>query len=382
MKKILLITTTHTGCGHKSISDSMMDWFCDMPEVEVVQVDGFEKLVNRFARTLCGSYGIVTRHAKFLWAMTWAFGSRFNGFYCNLMTLWARKRFMRLVQQEKPDVVITTHPMFNSSLLNVCEREGLRLPFVSVQADPVTIHKSWCDPRSEIVVCATEEAVKCTLGFGVPREKIRLVGFPTRRRFTDIAQSTDKPPYDPSRPARCLMMSGGEGSGKLGRYALAILKNTDVHLTIVCGRNKQLKLRLETLLKPHYGDRIDIKGFVNDMENVMLESDILIARGSPNTFFEGIVMNVPLIITGALPGQEQGNPDLVAHNNLGIVCETIHGLPDAVKFLLKDDGRKLQQIRSAQQAYRRFDNARRIAEIARAVALGTETGSPPEISAK
>ena len=40
-------------------------------------------------------------------------------------------------------------------------------------------------------------------------------------------------------------------------------------------------------------------------------SDIMIARGSPNSFFEGVVMNVPLIITGALPGQEQGNPELV-----------------------------------------------------------------------
>ena len=44
-RKILLITTSHTGCGHKSISDALMDWFVDMPEVEVKLVDGFEDLV-------------------------------------------------------------------------------------------------------------------------------------------------------------------------------------------------------------------------------------------------------------------------------------------------------------------------------------------------
>ena len=59
-KKILLITTTHTGCGHKSISDALMDWFVDMPEVEVKQVDGFEDLVGKSVTALGDSYGVVT----------------------------------------------------------------------------------------------------------------------------------------------------------------------------------------------------------------------------------------------------------------------------------------------------------------------------------
>ena len=51
-RKILLITTTHTGCGHKSISDALIDWFVDMPEVEVKLVDGFEDLVGKSVTAL------------------------------------------------------------------------------------------------------------------------------------------------------------------------------------------------------------------------------------------------------------------------------------------------------------------------------------------
>ena len=209
-----------------------------------------------------------------------------------------------------------------------------------------------------------------TLSYGVPRERILKAGFPTRRRFTDLAQRVEKPAWDPARPARCLLMSGGEGSGMLGSYAAALMTKTDVNLTIVCGRNKQLKKRLEALLKRKYGERVRILGFVTDIENLMLESDIMIARGSPNSFFEGVVMNVPLIITGALPGQEQGNPELVERYGLGIVSEGVKKLPAAVKRLLADDGRELARIRECQQKYRRFDNARRIAEAARDLALG------------
>ena len=369
-KKILLITTTHTGCGHKSISDALMDWFVDMPEVEVKPVDGFEDLVGKSITALGDSYGVVTRHARFLWKMTWDFGTQFNSTYCSLMSTWAEKRFIEMVARERPDVVVTTHPMFNSSLLTVCEEHSLDIPFVSVQADPVTVHPSWCDPRSALTVCATDEAVARTLSFGVPRERILKAGFPTRRRFTDLAQRVEKPAWDPAHPARCLLMSGGEGSGMLGSYAAALMTKTDVNLTIVCGRNKQLKKRLEALLKRKYGERVRILGFVTDIENLMLESDIMIARGSPNSFFEGVVMNVPLIITGALPGQEQGNPELVERYGLGIVSEGVKKLPAAVKRLLADDGRELARIRECQQKYRRFDNARRIAEAARDLALG------------
>ena len=78
----------------------------------------------------------------------------------------------------------------------------------------------------------------------------------------------------------------------------------------------------------------------------------MIARGSPNSFFEGVVMNVPLIITGALPGQEQGNPELVERYGLGIVSKGVKGLPEAVGSLLKNDGAELARIRAAQQRYR------------------------------
>jgi len=111
---------------------------------------------------------------------------------------------------------------------------------------------------------------------------------------------------------------------------------------------------------------------VTEIENLMLESDIMIARGSPNSFFEGIVMNVPLVITGALPGQEQGNPELVERYDLGVVCEGLRALPAVVRHLLADGGKELRRIQESQRRYRRFDNALRIAQAARDLAIGAQ----------
>ena len=324
-KKILLITTTHTGCGHKSISDALMDWFVDMPEVEVKQVDGFEDLVGKSVTALGDSYGVVTRHAKFLWKMTWDFGTRFNSTYCSLMSTWAQKRFIEMVARERPDVVVTTHPMFNSSLLTVCEEHGLDLPFVSVQADPVTVHPLLVRPAfgADHLRHRRSGGAHAFL-WRAPRAHLK-VGFPTRRRFTDLAQKVEKPALRPLPPGALPLDVRRRGQ----RHARLLLAGADgedqCDVDIVCGRNKQLKKRLETLLKPKYGERVRILGFVTEIETLMLESDIMIARGSPNSFFEGVVMNVPLIITGALPGQEQGNPELVERYGLGIVSKGVKG---------------------------------------------------------
>ena len=41
MKKILLVTSVYTGAGHKSISDSLLEQFAKLPDVQVQVIDGF-----------------------------------------------------------------------------------------------------------------------------------------------------------------------------------------------------------------------------------------------------------------------------------------------------------------------------------------------------
>ena len=98
------------------------------------------------------------------------------------------------------------------------------------------------------------------------------------------------------------------------------------------------------------------------MQKEMADKDLLIARGSPNSLMEGVVMNLPLIVTGALPGQEQDNPQLIANHNLGVVCEGPEKIPQQIDILLQDHCRQYREIAAAQREYRDLDNAKKIAE--------------------
>ena len=83
----------------------------------------------------------------------------------------------------------------------------------------------------------------------------------------------------------------------------------------------------------------------------MLSSDLAITRGSPNVMMEVVACNVPLIVTGNLPGQEEGNPGYLVKHNLGVVCKETRKLKSKIRELLINNGSKLKQIKKSQKKY-------------------------------
>ena len=83
----------------------------------------------------------------------------------------------------------------------------------------------------------------------------------------------------------------------------------------------------------------------------MFASDIAITRGSPNVIMEAVSCNLPLVITGALPGQEEGNPAFAEKYNLAVICTNTKNIKNTVQSLLDDNGRKLNQIKKFQMDY-------------------------------
>ena len=361
MKKILLITAFYTGHGHKSISDSLVEQFADMPDVDVKVVDGFE-LLGDLGVKLSKLYGPATRYAKQAWKMGWILSDHNDTLIEKSVSTLSYNRFQHLMSEYRPDLILSVHSMFNGSVLKLLRSFGINVPLVTLQADIINIHKTWCEPDVYRTICPTPEAYECSLRHGMPADKLVQLGFPTRRRFTDMARTANAPDYDGSRPLRCMMMSGGEGSGNLMLYAYKLMHSTNAELTIICGRNKKIRKHLTQLFLPRYAGRLRILGFVTDIQNEMANHDVLIARGSPNSLMEGVVMNLPLIVTGALPGQERDNPKLIAKHRLGVVCKTPEELPALIDSLLANDCALYRKIRTAQREYRNFDNAKNIAD--------------------
>ncbi len=363
VRNILIISSEYTGHGHKSITEALSEQFANYPDVKVHVVDGFS-LAGNFGIKFGKLYGSVTRNAKDLWKLAWEIALKKPALLNEFTELAIRDKFLKLVKRLQPDLILSVHPNFNGSVLNILEEHNINIPFLILIADLVSISPLWADPRADYIICPTEESKLKCLEFGIPESKTIVLGFPVRAKFcTDDESIFSDRDFKGNRPLECLIMSGGEGSGNMTETAQVLLDNFDCRVSIITGRNKALKAKLENNLKEKYGQRVKIYGFVDNVQDLMRSSDIAFTRGSPNTMMEAVMCNVPLVITGALPGQEEGNPGYLLKHNLGVVCTEPQRLRSVVTDLLADNAKKLNQIRKSQREFRNPNIARNIVDF-------------------
>jgi len=345
-KKVLIISSNHTGHGHKSITESLCEKIGMNRDIEVHVVDGFS-LGGPTLLSIGKSYGPITRKAENLWKMVFNFSSDNPSFVNHFIELLIKNNFLKLLKEVKPDVILSIHPNFNGSVINILRKERLQIPFGTFIADLVNIYPLWCDPRADFILSPTKEAKGKCLEYGVPKEKIHVVGFPVRQRFL----GHQRKPFEMKSELNFLMMSGGEGVGDMNAIAENLLNHFDCKVTIIAGRNETLKAELESSLKPRFDKRVDVLGFTKNIQDLMLASNIGIIRGSPNTMFEAVATNLPIIITGALPGQEKDNPLFAEKHLLGVYCHDNEDLNSIIDQLLANDWEKLKMMMESQRKF-------------------------------
>jgi processive 1,2-diacylglycerol beta-glucosyltransferase len=345
-KKILIISSDYTGHGHKSIAESLQEKMGEDDQTQIHVVDGFS-LGGAALLNIGKSYGPITRYSAQLWNAIWHVSAMNSNAIDKGIENLIKNDFMVMLDEVKPDVILSIHPNFNGSIINILKKERIQIPFGTLIADLVNIYPLWCDPRADFILCPTKEAKGKCLEYGVAKERIRVVGFPVRERFL----RSQRKPFEMKSELTFLMMSGGEGVGDMSAIAENLLNHYECKVTLIAGRNEALKAELESSLKPRFDERVNVLGFTKNIQDLMLAADIGIMRGSPNTMFEAVATNLPIIITGALPGQEKDNPLFAEKHQLGVYCPDNENLTSIIDQLLANDGEKLKMIMESQRKF-------------------------------
>ncbi len=384
---VLIISSDYTGHGHKSISEALTEQFEEhYPSMNIVVIDGFS-LAGSIGTGISKLYGTVTRTSKDLWKLIWEISSNKPSLFIDFCEAAIEDDFISLVKKLKPRVILSVHPYFNAPVLNLLRRYGLRIPFVTLVADLVSITSLWADSRADYIICPTQEAAARCAEYGIDKDRLRIFGFPVRKRFI-IYNSNNNNSNDSScvnnsgnngnngnlvpSHIKFLMMSGGEGVAninRISRFLKTLLTEYNCSITIVAGRNKVLKRSLELALGEKFEDRVRIIGFTKNIHELMIESDIIFARGSPNVAMEAVYCNKPIIITGALPGQEAENPIYLSKHGLGLICNGHKTIKPLIDALLRNNGALYDKIREAQRNYMQPDSAHKITSFIAELAL-------------
>jgi 1,2-diacylglycerol 3-beta-galactosyltransferase len=112
-----------------------------------------------------------------------------------------------------------------------------------------------------------------------------------------------------------LLLGGAEGMAPLRAIAMMLCAGTmPLQLAVVCGRNERLKTQLAGM---HWPFLAHIYGFVENMSELMAAADVVVTKAGPSTIMEALNCGRPLLLSGAIPGQEEGNVSMVVEGGAG-----------------------------------------------------------------
>ncbi|WP_332238411.1 MGDG synthase family glycosyltransferase [Sporolactobacillus sp. KGMB 08714] len=363
MTKILFISSEKTGGGHKSITKALIEQLVLLsPDMQFTVIDGF-KLGNWLLRFPSRIYDFLAVEIPVLWGFFYRLSNPFKALVNQAVAQNIRKSLLEQIQAFHPDLIVSDHDIFVGSIIKVLKRADLDIPVISLIADLDNVTNLWVDKDAKYIICPSEEVKQSMLKEGIAEDHLYLTGFPVRSAFCDLNLPEPHWHRKNKEYVSVLLISGSQGSTQVLKIANTLLKYENIHVTIIAGHNTALKKFMEKYLSKYIGNRVTIYGFIKEVKERMMEADILILRASPNVLMEAVNLCKPVIITGALRGQEEKNPQFVLKHHLGVYCPDIGKLPDTMTSLLENDGEKLIQISKNQYRFRKPEAARDITKL-------------------
>jgi 1,2-diacylglycerol 3-beta-galactosyltransferase len=319
----LLILMADTGGGHRSaaeaIAEAVAHLYGDAFEVEIVDAlaNHLPFPLNRLGRL----YAPLVRRAPRLWRWLWRLTDnpqRTRRFFA-LLHRWIAPSLRRLLLAARPDAVVSVHPTFNHLTLWTLRRMGWPTPMATVVTDLVRAHPFWLCPQVDLCLTPTEPARQDALRAGVSPERVKTVGLPVslafRRRELNGRGARERLGLPPHLPL-ILLMGGGEGVGRLYEVARCVARTRlPAQMAVIAGRNRKLRRQLDAVA---WEIPTRVAGFVDNVPQWMAAADVLVTKAGLGVLSEAFIAGLPLVLSGAIPGQEAPNVGYVVAQGAGM----------------------------------------------------------------
>ena len=327
MKKRILFIISDTGGGHRSAANAIVaalaaagtDVTCEM--VDLLRASGLPGIRNAPELYAFFSAGHIWLH-NLLFRL---FNSpRIMDMATSLSYRFARNRIRQIIDSFNPDLVVVIHPLAVRPMCKFRDETSASWPVITVVTDLISVHASWLSPHADLYLLPTPESVTLAKKHGVPATKARLSGFPVHPRFCLPLPDRETARAELGIPVdrfTVLLTSGGAGGGQVAALVDELEREcSNCTLLVVTGRNSNLRRKLcDRASAPLH---TYVYGFIDHMEQLMTACDVVVTKAGPGTIMEAVTLRRPLVLTGAVGLQEEGNIQFVLESGIGSLCTT------------------------------------------------------------
>lgn len=373
MAKILILTAGY-GEGHNSAARALQSAFAEQPGVEAELVDLFALRAPRLNNLSRRGYIKLINTAPRIWSSVYQWLDRSTNPSAMFRFLSSHRGLLaRIIREKQPDAIVSTYPVY-AWLLNRLRHDGLALcPHYTVVTDAITINSLWYRTPSAGWFVTDHDSAAFLRERGLPSDRVHVSGFPVALPFADRPAAWQPPePASPAHPCRVLFMIN---SGRSTALAIAreLLQHRNWSITFTAGRDLKLQQELEQLAT-NAPARAQVLGWTNRIPELLMTHHVVISKAGGATTQESINALCPMIVSQIVPGQEEGNYELMRRHDTGALATTPQEIATALQRAFFSDAALWRHWRNNLKTLARPNAARAI--VAKVLHHGR--ASPPD----
>ncbi|MBF0483081.1 MAG: hypothetical protein HQL25_00080 [Candidatus Omnitrophica bacterium] len=360
--KILVMHAT-AGAGHQKAAEAIYNALKKYTGHEVVCADVLDKTSPAFKDLYRKSYFFMVAKVPWLWQISFGFldwniaqplmymGRRvYNG----LNTRQLRDFLIK----EQFDWIISTHFMPIEVVSALKKSDKIKSRLIACVTD-FDVHHIWMGSGVDYYAVATEWTKRKIVRMGVHANKVFITGIPTDEKFSQVKNRSELKRKLGIEDGKftALIATGSFGIGPIEEIIKAV---PGTQFVVVCGHGEKL---FKTLTEKKYPNA-RVFGLVNNMDEMMAVSDVMVTKPGGLSISEALVVGLPMIFFSAIPGQETNNIKVLNSFGIGAGPATV---PQIVRLLneFQKSPEKLAAAKERINAMARRNSVKEIVELIR-----------------
>ncbi len=310
----ILILTAGFGEGHNTAARCIAEALNEHEGVDVKVVDVYLETVPRFTKVLQAGYSLAINKYPFIWSAIFTMLDKPGRLESTLPLAGnLREATRRIVGEFRPDAIVSTYPLY-AYLLRELKRRGhgpSAVPLLTIVTDSTAINSSWYRAGSDAFVLADEETRSVLQRGGVEARFLRVLGFPVTPRLASLQ------PLEPviQGTKRLLFLPSSRSE-----HSIAVIRELqklpDTEITVVTGRLKGLHAAL-TASGVIDGERTRLVGWTDKIPELLCSHHLYIGKAGGAIVHEAMAAQCPIMVSHVVPGQEEGNIELIERRDIG-----------------------------------------------------------------
>jgi processive 1,2-diacylglycerol beta-glucosyltransferase len=358
MQPRILILTAAYGEGHNAAAHALATAFNDEAPGTAVVVDVFALACPRLNSLVRRAYLTAINSTPGLWRHIYAWMDRPGFMTRGLGMLRAQSRTLEaVIARERPVAICSTFPAY-AALLQKLAREGrFNTPQFNVVTDSISINSIWWRPGCDGWFVPNEDSAEVMRLAGVDPARLHVTGFPVTPYFSRNEGIVSRPPLSAGAAPRVLYIVNS-GTHNAEETARLLLAEDGWEITCTVGRDESLRRTLQAVAAGRRR-RADILGWTDQIPNLLMTHHVVVSKAGGATTQEAIAARCPMVVNQVVPGQEEGNCELLLRHGAGALATT----PAAVRRAFSDGAHGWNAWRAALEPMARPDAARTIAAL-------------------